>query len=135
MTRGEMLEGLLHWRDVKDLVIAYLQAERGYIAIPGSRGSGTSTYELVLVDPLDGSQVLPQVKSGNEPVDLDDLARAKERNPQGSAVIAYSVKGCYRGRSADVERITTADLLHFASRKPNSLPPLVRELFSAAKDR
>lgn len=124
----QILKDLLDPYDVEDLVFVYLQSERGYFVLPGSRRPDTAGYEFVLVHPRTRKQAIVQVKSGNAVVDLGKLESAVEGTDHRA--FAYSARGNYEG-DADgrIEKLSDKRLLDFALSKPYVLPPRVREWF------
>jgi len=126
-----IVSSLLHYSDVEDLVSVYLQATRGYIALPASRQPKTSTYEYTLIDPENGAKVIVQVKTGMAAIDLGDLAGATEKQG-GTRGIAYAASGNYIGIDNSIDLLSTADLKRFAANRPQVLPPRVRSWFSWA---
>jgi hypothetical protein len=69
-----ILRSLLGPIDVEDLVAAYLQDKRGYVAFPARHGRSTSVYEFVLKHRGDGHTAVVQVKTGRATVPVHTLS-------------------------------------------------------------
>jgi hypothetical protein len=68
-----ILHSLLGPLDVEDLVVAYLQDRRGYVAFPVRQGRSTAVYECVLRNREDGHTAVVQVKTGGANVPVETL--------------------------------------------------------------
>jgi hypothetical protein len=115
--------------DVEDLVYVYLQAMRDWLVLPVSRRAGTAAYEYELVHRDTQQLAIVQVKTGDQPVPIDQLARIVGET---HVAFAYSTRGNYEGSATNVTRITDDELLDFAVNRPHQLPPRVREWFTRA---
>jgi hypothetical protein len=116
----EILDSLLGPFDVQDLVAAYLQAERGYIALPARYKDSTIAYEYILRHPSDGHTVAVQVKTGDEWIDTTALP-----NTGGLQWIVFSARQSYPAqRPSHVEALDPNDLMEFMHNRPNALPPV-----------
>jgi hypothetical protein len=116
----EVLDSLLGPFDVQDLVAAYLQAERGYIALPARQRDSTIAYEYILRQPDDGHLVAVQVKTGDSWINTDTLP-----STGGLRWFVFSTRGRYPSKlPSHVEAIELADLLRFVRERPNALPPV-----------
>jgi hypothetical protein len=69
-----ILRSLLGPIDVEDLVAAYLQDKRGYIAFPARQSRSTAVYEFVLKHRRDGHTAVVQVKTGGATVPVHTLS-------------------------------------------------------------
>lgn len=69
----EVLRSLLGPLDVEDLVAAFLQDTRDYIALPARHARSTAVYEYVLKHRRDGHIAVVQVKTGGATVPVDNL--------------------------------------------------------------
>jgi hypothetical protein len=116
----DILDSLLGPLDVQDLVAAYLQAERGYIALPARQTDSTIAYEYILRDPTDGHLIAVQVKTGDAHIDTETLP-----NTGGLRWIVFSARKRYPSeRPPHVEAIEPDDLISFMRDHPNALPPV-----------
>jgi hypothetical protein len=116
----DILDSLLGPFDVQDLVAAYLQAVRGYIALPARYKDSTIAYEYILRDPGDGHLVAVQVKTGEDWIETDTLP-----NAGGLRWIVFSARKQYPSkRPSHVEAIEPDDLITFLRDRPNALPPI-----------
>lgn len=116
----EILDSLLGPFDVQDLVAAYLQAERGYIALPARYKDSTIAYEYILRHPGDGHTVAVQVKTGDEWIDANTLP-----NSGGLRWIVFSARQRYPSElPPHVEALNPDDLMEFMQNRPNALPPV-----------
>lgn len=117
----DVLDSLLDPFDVEDLVAAYLQAERGLIALPARRNASTLAYEYTLRDPANGQIYAVQVKTGDAPVPTDELA-----STEGLRWIVFSARERYPSKlPTHVEAIAPATMIEFMTKRPNALPPVV----------
>lgn len=115
----EVVESLLGWRDLEDLIAVYLQDVHELVLV--NRGSSTVGYEYVLRHRKSGRRAVATVKSGGAKVDLDALPI----DPQVD-VWAYSVNGdCYGSPRKDIRWISTNDLVEFIANRPQVLPDQV----------
>ena len=119
----EVLVSLLAPFDVEDLVFVYMQVERGYLVLPGSRRTDTAAYEYVLLHPGTREQAVVQVKTGSSAVDLEQLKKAAGSDHRA---YAFSTTGSYTGSGSGVELISSERLLEFMSERPEVLPPRVK---------
>ncbi len=128
-TIGEVLDSFLDPFDVEDLVAAYLQAERGLIALPARRNDSKLAYEYTLRDPTDGQVFAVQVKTGDVPVPTSDLADA-----DGLRWIIFSARKRYAvPLPPHVTAIDPDDLIRFMSERPLALPPVVSAWLAFAR--
>jgi hypothetical protein len=115
---AEVLGSLLGPLDVQDLVAAYLQAERRYVALPARHSDSTIAYEYILRDPSDGSAVAVQVKTGGQEVDVASLS-----NALGLRWIIVNTGRPYPPTLPSyVEALDPGELLRFLCARPNVLP-------------
>ena len=71
-----------------------------------------------------------QVKTGNTPVDLDELDKAARDD--GTDSFAYASCGIYTGNGS-AQKITNEELLAFVQDNPDLMPARVRMWFDLAK--
>ena len=113
---------------VEDLVLVYLQAVQGYVVIPSSRESGKPATEFTLISrrkDRHGQVARVQVKTGQQPVDLSELADALEADEHG---FADSTAGEYaRKDHPRITKLADAELLKFVRSNPKLLPTWVRK--------
>jgi hypothetical protein len=127
---AEVLDSFLDPFDVEDLVAAYLQDDRGLIALPARARSGKLAYEYTLRDPTDGQVFAVQVKTGNAPVRTDQLA-----DTEGLRWIIFSARKRYpNSLPVHVEAIDPNAMISFMKERPNALPPLVTGWLAFAHD-
>ena len=117
----EVLRSLLGPLDVEDLVAAYLQDQRDYVAVPARQAKSTSVYEYILKHRLDGHIAVVQVKTGNAQVPLDTL--------DATVADEWSV---YSDRDQElpafVERVSQDDLVAYMESGAMSLPPVAERI-------
>ena len=112
MSTREVLRSLLGPLDVEDLVAAFLQDTRDYIALPARHAGSTAVYEYVLKHRGDGHIAVVQVKTGGATVPLDTL-------DQGVAAKWFVYTDHDQELPAFVERIPEDALIAFMeSRHP-----------------
>jgi len=130
-SKTEILQSYLDPYDVEDLVYVWLQAIRGYLALPRSRQRDTPAYEYTLIHRDSGRRAIAQIKTGSTPVDLAALAAAASDDETDT--FAYATCGRYGGdRAAVLHVVQDAELLDFADRHEMLLPPRVRTWFALA---
>lgn len=130
ITPEEVLQTHLDPYDVEDLVYVWMQAELGYLAFPRSRMRDTPAYEWTMLHRKTQTLGIAQVKTGNDAVDLQRLARAADPDTDTYAV---SVRGLYDGdRSQVTQAVKPEVLVAFALEHPELLPPRVRTWFALA---
>lgn len=111
----EVLEDLLSPNDLEDLVLIFLQVERGYAMVPSSRGRGTPLSECTLVHRSTFAKARPQVKSGRAALDWGPLAATVSK---GERAIGFAASGIYKGRkSSRCEEIPVGELVTFVRSK------------------
>lgn len=115
--------------DVEDLIYVWLQHERGYISFPRARTNSNPVYEWTMIHPSSGRKAILQVKTGNTPVDLDQLGSA--RINVDTDVLAFATCGTYNG-SFQAEQIDAEILISFVRDNPNLLPERIRNWFDMA---
>jgi hypothetical protein len=119
----EVLRSLLDPFDVEDLVFVYMQAERNFLVLPGSRRTDSAAYEYVLIHRITHEQAVVQIKTGLSIVDLDQLVRAAGTQHKA---FAFSTTGSYSGVASNVELLSSESLLAFMQTSPEFLPPRVK---------
>jgi hypothetical protein len=133
ITPHEVLTHHLDPQDLEDLVYMWLQITKNYTVLPKARQRDMPVYEWTMIHRSNGRPAIAQVKSGSESVDLVPLAKAASGNPD-MATFAYAASGRYNGDHGLVTHvITPTQLLNFAERYPDLLPPRVRTRFELAR--
>lgn len=128
LSASTVLKSLLSPFDVEDLVFAFLQVERNFLVIPGTRRTDNAAYEYAVVRRGTDELQPVSIKTGNTPVDTAQLASTA--GVAKTTGIAYSTAGHYEGPTEGmIEVIDDADLLRFAEEKPQYLPPRVKRWF------
>lgn len=112
-----VLRSLLGPLDVEDLVAAYLQVRRAYMALPARYTKSTAVYEYVLRSRKDGHIAAVQVKTGNALVPVDSLDPTVAEK-------WYVYSHTTQDLPSFVERITDQDLLAFMADPTATLPPV-----------
>jgi hypothetical protein len=126
----EVLDTLLSPFDVQDLVAAYLQSERGWLLFPSRLSDSTAAYEYVLRDPRSRKSYAVQVKTGEAPIELAELARADAL----AGWVVFSTTEAYRGtQGAHVEKLGRGELLRFAVEHRSALPPVIEGWLEASR--
>ena len=129
MSPGDVIEKLLDPYDVEDLIDVWLQVAGGYVALPRSRQRDTPAHEFPMFDRTTGRRGIVQVKTGNVPVDLEQLRRAAGDHTD---VFAYATSNRYEGDRDGVRIIRTADLVEFIEQHPLVIPPRVTTWLDAS---
>lgn len=121
ITPSSVLHSLLGPLDVEDLVAAYLQANRDYIALPARHSKTTAVYEYILRSREDGHLAAVQVKTGDVPIpdNLSDNVAEKWFVYSDAPEPALKLPSF-------VERITPDQLIAFMSSGSNCLPPVTQ---------
>jgi hypothetical protein len=117
LSANDVLESLLGPLDVEDLVAAYLQDTRNYIALPARYSKSTPAYEYVLRSRTDGHQAVVQVKTGSALVPLDRIDR--ETADKWFVYVAAAQR-----LPAWVDRVTAPELVDYLESRPAALPPV-----------
>lgn len=127
----EVLASSLDPYDVEDLVYIWFQATRGYLMLPRARDRSMPKVEWTMIHQHTHRRAIVQVKTGDTPVDLEELAAA--RADQTMDTYAFATSGRYRGDTNLVTEIIRADdLLEFVRDHPDLLPLRVRTWFDLA---
>lgn len=113
-----VLTSLLGYWDVEDLVAAFLQDTRDYVALPARHSPTNAVYEYVLKHRRDGHVAAVQVKTGDAEINVDLLSEAA-----GEKWFVYSSDE--RELPSFVERISEDDLVRYMESRAQSLPPVV----------
>lgn len=117
--------------DLEDLIYTWMQLRGGYLALPRARRTDTPAYEWTMLHRRTHVPAIVQVKSGDQGVDLDDLAAAAP--DEQTTLFAYSAAEIYSGSPPrDVKCIKTKQLLTLVERHPEILPPRVKTWFELA---
>lgn len=121
----EVLAALLSPLDVEDLVAAFLQDRRDYIALPARHSKSTAVYEYVLRHRTTGEIAAVQVKTGGRGIPVETLsARTVDR---------WFVYTEVQQELPDfVERITAEDLASYMESGAPSLPPVIELWMNSA---
>lgn len=129
-SHGTVLSDHLDMYEVEDLVFIWLQAELGYMILPTSRQHGTPVFECEMVQRQTGHSAYPQVKTGDSPINWDELAAGAKK--PGDKIFAFQSRDCYEGkRPRNGVRIDPAALIAFAtsSRGKKLLPQRITNWF------
>jgi len=127
----QVIDSLLGPFDVQDLIAAYLQVERGYIALPARQVDSTLAYEYVLRHPSNGHLAVAQVKTGAQAVETDTLPTADE----DLRCFIFSPRHNYPAvLPPNVVPIDVEDIAAFVRNNPNPLPPVVQRWAVRAAD-
>ena len=114
---SDVLRSLLGPLDVEDLVAAFLQDTRDYVALPARHARSTSVYEYVLKHRRDGHIAVVQVKTGGATVPVETL--------DAETAAKWFV---YTDRDQElpkfVERIEAESLIDYMNSGAASLPPV-----------
>jgi hypothetical protein len=113
----EVLRSLLGPLDVEDLVAAFLQDTRDYIALSARNTTSTSVYEYVLKHRRDGHIAVVQVKTGGAAVPLKTLTSGIEAK-------WFVYTEAEQELPDFVERIPTQALIAYMESGAPSLPPV-----------
>jgi hypothetical protein len=116
----DIIDSLLDPYDVEDLVTAYLQATRGWIALPTRYSSSTIAYEYTLRDPQNGHVYAVQVKTGDAVVPVEQLSA--EGNLKW---VIFSARRRYPDKlPSHVAALEMDALIEFMLAQPFALPPV-----------
>lgn len=118
LSASSVLSSLLGPLDVEDLVAAFLQDTRGYIALPARHARSTQAYEYVLKHREDGHVAVVQVKTGGATVPVGTL---DERTADRWFVYSDSEQDL----PDFVERISRESLIDFMESGSMCLPPII----------
>jgi len=119
-TSQKVLDSYLGPLDVEDLVAAYLQDRREYVALPARQSKSKAVYEYVLKHRRDGHIAVVQVKTGNAPVPVETLDESI-----ASKWFVYSKVS--QDLPEFVERISAEDLIEFMESGSPALPSVTGE--------
>ena len=134
ITPYDVLTSHLDPYDVEDLVYVWLQIAKNYAVLPKARQRDMPAYEWTMIHRKTGRPAIAQVKTGSTPVDLTQLAQAAKHNPDMDT-FAYATSECYEGdRSLVTEVIQAKQLLNFANRHADLLPPRARTWFELTRN-
>ena len=130
ITEGEVVERILDPYDVEDLIYVWLQVARGYVAFPRARRPDTPAYEWTMIHRTTHRKAIVQVKTGQTPVDIDELMTAADADTD---TFAFSTASLYQGdRARLTEVITSEAVLQMARDEPHVLPARIRCWFDMA---
>jgi hypothetical protein len=123
ITPGTILRDLLGPLDVEDLVAAYLQTSRNYIALPARYAKSTAVFEYLLKHRGDGHIAAVQIKTGGQRIAIESLAK-------DAANKWFAYTDVDQELPSFVERIEAPDLIAFMENEPTSLPPVTERWMS-----
>jgi hypothetical protein len=127
---AEVLEQLEPY-DLEDLVYTWMQVCGDYLALPKARRTDTPAYEWAMLHRKTHRAAIVQVKSGDQPVDLEALAAAAPNDE--TILYAFSAANIYTGDPTRTPiKIGTDELLTFVASAPELLPERVRTWFELA---
>lgn len=130
ITEREVIESHLDPYDVEDIIYVWLQVARGFVALPRARRPDTPAYEWTMINRATRRKGIVQVKTGQTPVNIDELVRAAAADTD---TYAFSTAGLYKGDSALLtEVISSDDVLQMARDEPHLLPARIRSWFDLA---
>lgn len=110
---------------IEELVILYLQVEKGYFVYTSALKPTTRTYECRMVN-LDGEYAFPQVKSGNVSLNANDYMQAL-RNNDNTKVYLFAVSENYiKIEDKRFVYLTRSELENFARNHKQIIHPLSR---------
>lgn len=110
---------------VEELVILYLQVEKGYYVYSTTVKFNYPEYECQLVN-KNGNHAYPQVKTGNESLNADDYLTALKTEPD-SMVYLFAVSQKYSGKyNEQVKMIYKNEIENFIKKHKKLLPQLTR---------
>lgn len=125
LSTATILASLLSPFDVEDLVAAYLQDTKDYVALPARHSKNTAVYEWILKNRNDGHVAVAQVKTGNATIDVQRL------NPD-IADMWFAYVAADQDLPAFVHRISNDELIAYMGSGAPSLPPVVERWMRAA---
>ncbi len=117
--------------ELEDLVLLWLQFEGDYALIPSSRQRDLPIAEATLINRKSFKRARPQVKSGDTPVNWDELGRAVSKGEIG---IGFAASNEYEGsKKPSWKKITIAELANFATSSTGRkvVPERIRFWFDA----
>jgi hypothetical protein len=126
-TTRDVLRSLLGPLDVEDLVAAYLQDTREYIALPARHARSTSVYEYALKHRGDGHIAVVQVKTGGATVPVETLVA------DGLEAKWFVYADTAQDLPAFVERISADELVAYMDSRPAALPPVTERWMRRAR--
>lgn len=116
---------ILSAEETEELVLLYLQAERGLLVYTSTVKCSTQRYECVLTDRA-GNRAYPQVKSGAKPLPAADYADLTADDP-AARVYLFAVSQRYGAeRPERIVCLGREELETFARERRALLPRLIR---------
>jgi len=119
---------LLSSEDCEDIVALYMQLE-GYLLLPSTSKLATVAYEWVMRHKDHGGRATAQVKSGYEPLNIQDYSGFPGQ------VYLFTSKGGYPGDpAANVRCLSPEQMLNFIREREALLPVRVKVWLQIARD-
>ena len=109
---------------IEELVLLYLQIEKGYYIFSSTVKKGTfRTYECEMIN-KEGKKAYPQVKSGNVSLDAKDYMGALKSNPDAEVYLFSASESYNQNDDKRVHFLYKKELEHFIKKHKNLLPSL-----------
>ena len=121
---------LLSDKDIEEVVLLYIQIEKGYYILTQSLKSTTKEYECTMIN-KNGQLAFPQVKSGNVCVKADDYMDALKRREDAQIFLFTVCEKYVRNDSPNVHYLTRKEIENFMQ-NTKMLPELTRNWLELA---
>ena len=117
---------VLHDKSIEELVILYLQVEKGYFVYSSTLKPVTRTYECRMVN-LDGEYAFPQVKSGSVSLNANDYMQALTNNKNAKVYLFAASENYTKNEDKRFVYLTRRELEDFIKNHKQIVHPLVRD--------
>lgn len=117
---------VLHDKSIEELVILYLQVEKGYFVYSSTLKPVTRTYECRMVN-LNGEYAFPQVKSGSVSLNANDYMQALIEKENSKVYLFAASENYTKNEDERFVYLTRRELEEFARNHKQIIHPLARD--------
>ena len=110
---------------IEELVILYLQVEKGYFVYTSALKPTTRTYECRMVN-LNGEYAFPQVKSGDDSLNANNYMQALTNNENTTVYLFAASENYTKNEDKRFVYLTRSELEDFARKHKQIIHPLSR---------
>lgn len=125
-TKAESVWDFLHSSQVEELVLLYLQVNKGLRVYTSTVKHDEARFECIMVD-SEGNLVYPQVKSGNTPLKSEEYRDIVERDSSAMVYLFASNQQYGVFQHERINCITEGELQEFIQHHMKLLPTITRE--------
>jgi len=122
---GRNIWDALSDKDIEEIVLLYLQIEKGYYIFTQSLKNTTKKYECTMIN-KNGELAFPQVKSGSVPLAADDYEDALQ-DDKNAQIFLFTVCEDYdRNSKPNIHYLTKKEIEDFMKQNKKVLPKLTK---------